>query len=73
MPLHRRRGRRPRPLFSMSTPSPKIFEVGLVLRVRAQSVEDARRTLEACIPSDLRLERREVQYCEESLARITYD
>jgi hypothetical protein len=56
----------------MSISNPRIFEVGLVLRVRAQSVEDARRTLEACIPSDLRLQRKEVQYCEESLARITY-
>lgn len=49
----------------------KTFEVGIVLLVHAQSMEEARRTLEACIPSDLRLERKEVQYCEENLARIT--
>jgi hypothetical protein len=49
----------------------KTFEVGLVLLVHAQTVEDVRRTLEACIPSDLRLERKEMQYCEESLGRFS--
>ena len=47
----------------------KTFEVGLVLLVHAQSVEEAQRTLESCIPSDLRVERKEVQYCEENIAR----
>jgi hypothetical protein len=49
----------------------KTYEVGLVILVHAQSVEDVRRTLEACIPSDLRLEAKEVQYCEESVGRFT--
>ncbi len=57
----------------MNTSDIKIFEVGLVIRVHAQSVEHARLTLEACIPSDLRLERKEVQYCEESLGRVSYN
>jgi hypothetical protein len=51
----------------------KTFEVGLVLLVHAQTVEDVRRTLEACIPSDLRLERKEMQYCEESLGRFSFN
>jgi hypothetical protein len=49
----------------------KTYEVGLVLRVHAQDVDDLRRTLEACIPSDLRVESKEVQYCEESLGRFS--
>jgi hypothetical protein len=49
----------------------KTFEVGVILLVHARSVEDAQRTLDACIPSDLRVERKEVQYCEENLARFT--
>ncbi len=51
----------------------KTFEVGLVLLVHAQSVEDAQLTLQACIPEDLRLERKEVQWCEESIGRYTYN
>jgi hypothetical protein len=51
----------------------KTFEVGLILLVHAQSVEEAQRTLEACIPSDLRVARKEVQYCEENLARLTFN
>ena len=47
----------------------KTFEVGLVLLVHAQSVQEAHRTLESCIPSDLRVQRKEVQYCEENIAR----
>jgi hypothetical protein len=53
----------------MKTVEMKTFEVGLVLLVHAQSVEEAQRTLESCIPSDLRLERKEVQYCEENIGR----
>jgi hypothetical protein len=49
----------------------KTFEVGLILLVHAQSVEEAQRTLEACIPSDLRVETKGMQYCEESLGRFT--
>lgn len=53
----------------MKTIEMKTFEVGLVLLVHAHNIEEAQRTLEACIPSDLRLERKEVQYCEENIAR----
>ncbi len=49
----------------------KTFEVGLILLVHAQSVEEAQRTLESCIPSDLRLQRKEVQYCEENIGRYS--
>lgn len=55
----------------MKTIEMKTFEVGLVLLVHAQSVEEAQRTLESCIPSDLRVEAKDVQYCEESLGRFT--
>jgi hypothetical protein len=55
----------------MNTIEMKTFEVGLVLLVHAQSVDEARRTLDACIPSDLKVEWKEVQYCEENLARFT--
>jgi hypothetical protein len=55
----------------MKTFEMKTFEVGLILLVHAQSLEDAQRTLDSCIPSDLRVERKEVQYCEENLARFT--
>jgi hypothetical protein len=51
----------------------KTYEVGLVLLVHAQNLEDVRRTLEACIPSDLRLEKKEVQYCEESAGRFSFN
>ena len=57
----------------MKTPETKTFEVGLILLVHARSMEEAQRTLESCIPPDLRLERAEVQYCEESLARFTFN
>jgi hypothetical protein len=49
----------------------KTFEIGLILLVHAQSVEEAQRALESCMPSDLRVARKEVQYCEENLARVT--
>jgi hypothetical protein len=55
----------------MKTIEMKTFEVGLILLVHAQSVEEAQRTLEACIPSDLRVETKAMQYCEESLGRFT--
>lgn len=51
----------------------RTFEVGLILLVHAQSEEEAQRTLEACIPSDLRVERKEVRYCEESCARFAFN
>ena len=54
----------------MKTLDMKTYEVGLVLLVHAQSAEDVRQTLEACIPWDIRLESREVQYCEENIARV---
>lgn len=54
----------------MKTFQAKTYEVGLVLLIHAQSVEEARQTLESCIPSDLRVERKDVQYCEENLARL---
>ena len=57
----------------MKTIEMKTFEVGLILLVHAQSVKEAQRTLEACIPSDLRVARKEVQYCEENLARLTFN
>jgi hypothetical protein len=57
----------------MKTVEMKTFEVGLVLLVHAQSVEEAQRTLESCIPSDLRVERKEVQYCEENIARYHFN
>ena len=49
----------------------KTFEVGLVVLVHAQSVEDAQLTLQACIPADLRVERKEVAWCEESVGCYT--
>jgi hypothetical protein len=57
----------------MKTFEMKTFEVGLILLVHAQSLEDAQRTLDSCIPSDLRVERKDVQYCEENLARFTFN
>ena len=69
MQQNRRQGRKPLP-HPMRTFETKTYEVGLVLLIHAQSVEEARRTLESCIPSDLRVERKDVQYCEETLARL---
>lgn len=54
----------------MLSPLPmKTFEIGVVLLVHAKDLEEARRTLESCIPPDLRVEAKEVQYCEENLTR----
>ena len=55
----------------MKTADMKTFELGVILLVHARSVEEAALTLNACIPSDLRVERKEVQYCEEQIARFT--
>lgn len=55
----------------MKTLEMKTYEVGLVLLIHARNVEEAQRALESCLPSDLRVERKEVQYCEENLARFT--
>ena len=49
----------------------KTFEIGVILLVHAEDQEDAQRTLEACIPPDLRVEAKQVQYCEENIARFT--
>jgi hypothetical protein len=48
----------------------KAFEVGMVLVVHAQSMEEVRQTLDACMPPDLRVESKEVHYCEESPVRF---
>ncbi|HKA39765.1 MAG TPA: hypothetical protein VKD25_08350 [Burkholderiales bacterium] len=50
-------------------PTMKTFEIGVILLVHAKDLEEARRTLESCIPPDLRVEAKEVQYCEENLLR----
>jgi hypothetical protein len=55
----------------MKTIEIKTFEVGLVLLVHARNIEEAQRALDSCLPSDLRVEAKEVRYCEESLARFT--
>lgn len=55
----------------METIELKTYEVGVVLLVHARNLEEARLALDACIPSDLRVERKEVQFCEENLARFT--
>ncbi len=55
----------------MKTTDLKTFELGVILLVHAQSADEARRALAACLPCDLRVERSEVQYCEENLARFT--
>jgi hypothetical protein len=55
----------------MKTADLKTFEVGLVILVHAQSVDEAWLTLESCVRPDLRVERKEVQYCEETLGRFT--
>ena len=57
----------------MKTFETKTFEVGLVLLIHARNVEEVRRTLESCLPYDLRVERKEVQYCEENLARFDFN
>jgi hypothetical protein len=49
----------------------KTFEIGVILLVHAKDLEEAQRTLESCIPPDLRVESKQVQYCEENLARFT--
>lgn len=49
----------------------KPFEIGLILLVHARSLEEARKTLESCIAPDLRVEAKEVQYCEENVVRFT--
>lgn len=70
MSVHGGQGRKPLPLI-MKSLEMKTFEVGVILVVHAQNVEEVQRTLDACIPSDLRLEWKEVQYCEENRARFT--
>lgn len=44
---------------------PKTFEVGLVLLIHAQNVDEVQRTLNDCLQPDLRVEAKEVGYCEE--------
>jgi hypothetical protein len=55
----------------MKTAEMKTFEIGLSLLVHAQSVEEARRALDACIAPDLRVESRQVHYCEENPVRFS--
>ena len=55
----------------MRTIETKTYEVGLILLVHARNIEEARLALIDCMPSDLRVEAKEVRYCEESLARFT--
>jgi hypothetical protein len=55
----------------MKTTETKTYEVGLILLVHARSIEEARLALTECMPYDLRVEAKEVQYCEESIARFT--
>ncbi len=54
----------------MKTLETKTFEVGLVLLVHAQSVKEVQRTLASCFPYDIRAETKQVQHCEENVARF---
>ena len=49
----------------------KTFEIGVILLVHAKDLEEAQQTLESCIPPDLRVESKLVQYCEENVVRFT--
>lgn len=69
MSVHGGQGRKLLPP-AMKSLEMKTFEVGVILLVHARSVEEVQLTLEACIPADLRVERKEVQYCEENFARF---
>jgi hypothetical protein len=59
------------PAFYME--NPKTFEVGLVLLIHAQNVDEVRRTLDDCLLSDLRVEAKEVGYCEEHVGTYTFN
>lgn len=48
----------------------KTFEIGVILLVHAKDRDEAQRTLESCIAPDLRVESKQVQYCEENIARF---
>ena len=50
----------------------KTYEIGVILLIHAKDLEEAQRTLELCIPSDLRVESKQVQYCEENIARFSF-
>ena len=50
----------------------KTYEIGVILLVHAKDLEEAQRTLESCIPPDLRVESKQVQYCEENSARFSF-
>jgi hypothetical protein len=52
---------------------PKTFEVGLVLLIHAQDVDEVQRTLNDCFRSDLRVEAKEVGYCEERVGTYTFN
>jgi hypothetical protein len=55
----------------MRTFETKTFEVGLVLVVHAKDLDEVQRTLASCLPDDLRVEAKEVRYCEESSTRFS--
>jgi hypothetical protein len=51
----------------------KTFDVGLVLLMHAQNVEEVQSTLNDCIRYDLRVEGKEVGYCEEHVGSYTFN
>jgi hypothetical protein len=51
----------------------KTFEVGLVLLIHAQNVDEVQRTLSDCLQCDLRVEAKEVGYCEERVGTYTFN
>jgi hypothetical protein len=51
----------------------KTFEVGLVLLIHAKNMEEVQRTLNDCIRCDLRVEEKEVGYCEEREGTYTFN
>jgi hypothetical protein len=55
----------------METIELKTYEVGVVLLVHARNLEEARLAIVASMPPDLRVARKEVQFCEEHLVRFT--
>ena len=49
----------------------KTFEVGLVLLIHAQNLNEVQQTLNDCLRYDLRVEAKEVGYCEEHVGTYT--
>jgi len=52
---------------------PKTFEVGLVLLIHAQNMDEVQRALNDCLQHDLRVEAKEVGYCEERVGAYTFN